>query len=115
MVLLVDDDPEFLQSVKHALSDTDVMMAGTVREALDLIDVIRFEAALVDLNLSDESGFELIDQIHTQTPALPIIAISGVVGDAALESAKSFGALRILRKPATPDWQAVVEQVRIEA
>ena len=110
--LLVDDDPVFLQSARHALNENNLLVAMTGREALRMVGAIRFDAALVGLDLKRESGFDLIDEIHTKRPDMPIIAISGVFSGASLESAKAFGAARVLRKPATAEWQKLIGSLR---
>ena len=117
MVLLVDDDPDFIESAKTSLCDQPfVLEATTPDQALALVKAIGFSVALVDLYLGPtDDGFALIQRIHKQHPKLPIVAISGVCSRAALESAKSFGATEVLHKPITPQWASVILRLRNES
>lgn len=113
MILLVDDDAAFLRTAQRVLAqDANILFASNGADALGLLKAIHFSVALVDLDLPDCSGFELIEKIHTASPELPIIAISGVCSQAALESAREFGAAETLRKPATREWAAAVNRLR---
>ncbi len=71
--------------------------------------------ALVDLNLEGTNGFDLIAAMHTRHPELPIIAISGVYGGAALNSAKMIGAVEALQKPIHREWYTVLARVQASA
>ena len=102
MILIVDDDPNFLEHARSALGSQDrVYFASNAQHAMMLLSYIGADLgiALVDLDLPGMSGFDLIGQIRRFDPKLPVIAVSGVVNRAALESAKEFGAVEILRKP----------------
>jgi two-component system, NarL family, response regulator FusR len=113
MTLMVDDDPIFLEDAKAILNlEEGVFFARNGRDALWFLQVIDFSVAMVDLDLHDESGFDVIRNIRAACPMLPIIAISGVDPRAVLESAKISGAEEVLQKPATPEWKPVVERLR---
>ncbi|HSP66076.1 MAG TPA: response regulator [Bryobacteraceae bacterium] len=109
MLLIVDDDPKFLQDAERAL-DAEVLFARDADQALDLVGNLgaEFSAVLVDLNLPGKDGFSLIIEMRRRFPNLPVIAISGVVQEHALESAKAVGAADALRKPITSEWNTVI-------
>ena len=117
MILVVDDDPDFLDQVKRAFvpeSAGGVLFAGNAKQALILMDKLgsAVTLAMIDLNLPGVDGFALITKMREGFPDLPIIAISGVVRDTALESARLVGATEVLPKPITTEWAAAVERVR---
>jgi ActR/RegA family two-component response regulator len=113
MILIVDDDHDFQDAARASLKhDKGVLFADTAAEGLALSKAIKFSVAMVDLNLPDLDGFNLISQMHEAVPALPIVAISGVCSQAALESATNFGAVATLAKPATSEWRPLIERVR---
>ena len=89
------------------------MLGGTDR-ALELVKDIgsEFEVVLVDLDLDDGNGFDLIPKIRKLDANLPVIAMSGVFSNATLESSKMFGAQEILHKPISDEWSLVVTRVR---
>ena len=116
MLLIVDDDPEFLEQAKRILdAGRGVFFASGARQAKDLLDHLGsgVSVALVDLDLPGEDGFTLIRELHRRSPYLPIIAISGVLQPSVLESARSFGAVETLRKPVTESWNAVIDSLRV--
>ena len=113
MILVVDDDPDFLLLTERFLRMEEVMFASDAKHALSLLSSLgdeEFSVALVDLNLTGESGFELISKLKAAFPRLPVIAISGYYLGAGLESARSIGAVATLAKPITREWNAVVNR-----
>lgn len=79
-VLLVDDDPHMRKVIsQELLSDlrTDLVAEGSsARDGRRLISRHEFDVLLVDLNLGDGSGFELIEQMKTSRPMAEAIVIS---------------------------------------
>lgn len=113
MILIVDDDPDFLERARELLNGTRrVFWASNSRQAVELAKDLGFSVVLVDLDLGHEDGLALIRQIHQRFPGLPIIAIAESPHRTIVELAKEFGAVEILRKPITPEWKPVVERVR---
>lgn len=81
-VLLVDSDasPDHTIS-KEILNDPRcelVAQSTTVKEARQLIDRHRIEVMLVDLSLSDGTGFELIEHLKKARPLAEAIVITSV-------------------------------------
>lgn len=79
--VIVDDSPNFLDAARSLLEHqgvTVVAEASTGAEARRLVDELRPDVTLVDINLGDESGFELADQLHwdVRTRLIPVILIS---------------------------------------
>ena len=79
-VLLIDDDPHIGKVIsQELLSDrrTDVVgQASSVREGRRLISQLEFDVMLVDLNLGDGTGFDLIDHMKTVRPMGEAVVIS---------------------------------------
>ncbi len=115
MILLVDDDPNFLEYAHAAFGRQErVYFASNADHAMMLLGYIGADVgiALIDLDLPGMSGFDLISRIRNFDSKLPVVAVSGVVNEAALESAKEFGAIETLRKPITRDWKPVIDRIR---
>lgn len=102
-VLVVDDDPKFLQAVENLLSAAgyDVRRAANGAEAIDCLEKERGKIALaiVDLALPDLNGFELIGAISRRANTVKVIATTAIYKDAHLEMAATVGAHAALRKP----------------
>jgi DNA-binding NarL/FixJ family response regulator len=84
-LLIVDDSPAFLEAARTSLGNgemTVVGVASTSDEALERIDELRPEVALVDIDLGDESGFEVARRlVGMGDPPLRVILISSHAGD----------------------------------
>jgi CheY-like chemotaxis protein len=71
--LIVDDSTRFLEAARRLLERNGIEVAGvasTVAQALDLIDQLRPDVTLVDIDLGGESGFELVRRLQ-QRPGPP--------------------------------------------
>jgi CheY-like chemotaxis protein len=115
MLLIVDNDPQFLQEAEQRLeSPRGVFFARNAVHAKELMGSVGgvFSAVLVDLDLPGQDGFSLIREMHLSFPDLPLIAISGVFQPDVLESAKLVGAADTLPKPISPEWNAAIERLR---
>ena len=109
MILIVDDDPAFLESARKLFGpEWQVFFAMNAQQALRLAEDIEFSVVLIDLVLGRDNGFELIDEFHNRFPGLPVVAMSGLVKQHVLETAKAYGAVKVLSKPATPGWKELI-------
>ena len=77
-VLLVDDHPlilSALQAVIQRLGDDVVVIgAGSAREARNTLkDDPDFDLVLLDLQLGDANGFEVLAELRETYPALPVV------------------------------------------
>lgn len=112
MILVVDDDPIFLEKAREVLNrDRQVFLASNAAQAYELARTLGFSVALVDLDLPGD-GLELIRKIHGTIPDLPIIAISSAFRVSELEGAGDVGVVEVLRKPVTSEWKPIVERIR---
>ena len=80
-VLVVEDDARQRESVKELLSNGGVEIVGvaTAREALAELSAATFDCMVMDLNLPDLSGYELLEQMATQEHISfpPVIVYTG--------------------------------------
>lgn len=79
-ILMVDDSPQFVSAARaylqlhSALEVTDIATDG--REALEKVQQGNLDVILLDLNLPDQSGLELIPALHRLAPNVKIIVLS---------------------------------------
>jgi CheY-like chemotaxis protein len=78
-LLVVDDNPELLDSMKDILEDAgySLITAVSVQSAIELIPAEPFDLALIDLQLPDGSGIQIAEAIKSKKPAIRIILITG--------------------------------------
>jgi two-component system cell cycle sensor histidine kinase/response regulator CckA len=99
-VLVIDDEPVIHELVREVMHTTDIVSAATVAEARACVergDV--FDVALVDKNLPDGSGIELVRWLRIARPEAEVVMITAYPSmDSALE-AMSLGAMDYLIKP----------------
>jgi DNA-binding NarL/FixJ family response regulator len=81
-VVIVDDNPEFLDSATRLLEHQGVRVVGvasTNADALRCVQELRPDVTLVDVSLGAESGFDLAEALHRIDDgglAAPVILIS---------------------------------------
>jgi DNA-binding NarL/FixJ family response regulator len=101
-VLCVDDHPVVRDGLAAIINlQPDMILAGaaaTGGEALEQFIKLHPDVALVDLRLSDMSGFELIKKIKDKSPNARIIVLSSQEGDADIQRALEAGALGYVAK-----------------
>jgi len=102
-VLLVEDEPLLCKQVAAALEqhDADVTAVGTLDEARRMIESLPFDFALLDVNLPDGLGTDLLSEgvFSPSTAVVVCTAEGGVQG--AVEAIKN-GAQDYLLKPIDP-------------
>jgi DNA-binding NarL/FixJ family response regulator len=80
-IVIVDDNPEFLDSARRLLEHQGACVVGvasTNADALRSVQELRPDVALVDVNIGEESGFDLAEALHEIDVAAtaPVILIS---------------------------------------
>lgn len=107
-VLLVDDHPLILaalQTVIQQLADgVNVVGAGSAREAREkLAGDPDFDMVLLDLQLGDANGFDVLAELRETYPAVPVVVVSA--SDRASDVIRSIdmGAMGFVPKRASND------------
>jgi len=100
-ILLIEDDPAIVTSLEEILTADgyDVALAKRGDEGLALAQGTPFDVVVTDLKLPGLSGLELIRQLHSTKPRLPLILMTAHgTTETAIEATK-FGAYDYLLKP----------------
>jgi DNA-binding response OmpR family regulator len=101
-IIIVDDDKIFLETMASVLrlSDFDVYEEQTAESGFEAIITVNPDLVLLDINLPDKSGFEVLTAIKKSDKfsELPVFLITG---DTAMDVDKAFekGADDCLFKP----------------
>jgi len=102
-LLLVDDDPTFLDVLGKAMSKRgyDVISSSNIPDALSQARKMMPAMAVIDLKLKGESGLDLIPLLIHIIPDLNIIVLTGYSSIATAVTAIKRGASDYLCKPVT--------------
>jgi len=105
-VLLIDDQPLFREGIAfllaNAVQHAEIIQAGNAAQALRRIgERDDLDLALVDLNLPDASGFELIATLRSRCSQLAIVALSSSDDPPTIIAALEAGAMGFIAKRAS--------------
>ncbi len=100
-VLVVDDDPQIVSALGECLSGFDygMQVAATGAEALLKVADPDLSLVILDVNLPDYSGLEILNKIKETNASLPVIIITGFVSTEAAIEAMKLGAYEFVTKP----------------
>jgi two-component system, NarL family, invasion response regulator UvrY len=106
-VLLVDDHPVVIQGVSQILSQlneiNDIGEACNGAEALAQLAAETWDVVILDINLPDISGFDLLKQIKRSQPRLPVIMLTLHAEEQFATRSLKAGASGYLTKESAPD------------
>jgi two-component system cell cycle response regulator CtrA len=90
-VLLVEDDPSTAKSIELMLSHADLNVYTTDlgEEGIDLAKLYDYDLILLDINLPDMNGNEVLRQLRLSRIEKPILILSGE--DGTESKLKGFG------------------------
>ena len=79
-VLICDDHDIVREGVKQIVSETaDIVVGGEARTGAEAVEAVRagnWDVVVLDLNLPDRSGVEVLGQIRAINPKLPVLILS---------------------------------------
>lgn len=101
-VMIVEDHPIALEGLSLAINEQDHLelmeAAGTAREALDVMSEQVPDVAVIDLELPDKGGLDLIEDIKNQHPDVAMLVVSAHSEALYAERALNAGALGYIHK-----------------
>ena len=106
-VMLVDDHALIRQGLRRAFEQTDdlevVAEAGSAPEALALDRAHSPDVAVVDVNLGESSGIDLVRTLRAQRPAMGLVVLTMYDADEHVFAALEAGASAFVLKSAPSD------------
>ncbi|MBL4812517.1 MAG: response regulator transcription factor [Rhodobacteraceae bacterium] len=100
-ILLVEDDPTTSKSIEMMLTHANLNVYATDlgEEGIDLAKLYDYDLILLDLNLPDMNGHEVLRQLRIARVDTPILILSGDDGTDSKIKGFGFGADDYLTKP----------------
>lgn len=102
-VLLIDDHPLILSALQTVIQglggDTTVVGVGSAREARETLAASDdFDLVLLDLQLGDANGFDVLAEFRAKYPSLPVVVVSASDRSSDVIRAVDLGAMGFVPK-----------------
>lgn len=111
-ILIIEDNHELLKVMKLFLEKQGCIVetGETAEEGLTKVKILDFGAILLDINLPDQNGIDVLKQIKEISPYVPVMMITGFKDiDIATECMRN-GAVDYITKPI--DFEKLYEAVQ---
>jgi DNA-binding NtrC family response regulator len=104
-ILIVDDELVVRDSLGKwfASEGYTARPTGSAREALETIQQMEFDIALIDIKMPGMDGMELQSRLHEADPELTVIIMTGYASVETAVQALKHGAYDYITKPVDPD------------
>jgi len=104
-ILIVDDELVVRDSLGKwfASEGYTARPTGSAREALEIIQQMEFDIALIDIKMPGMDGMELQSRLHEAYPELTVIIMTGYASVETAVQALKHGAYDYITKPVDPD------------
>ena len=94
-LLIVDDDPSVREALKSVLDEAgyETVMAADGRQGAQELERQVFDLLILDLDLPEISGWDILDIVTARRPTLPVIVLTGYFDQCvpgALQGADAF-------------------------
>ena len=116
-ILVVDDEPIIRENLERILKEERYAVSSveTGREALKFLESTNVDVVLLDLNLPDINGLDVLEKAKELDPDLMVIVITGYASvDSAVKSLK-IGAYDYIKKPFKADVIKLIIRLAFEA
>lgn len=104
-ILIIDDDMDMCQLLANFLvrKGFETKSAASGKKGLETVKAGNFDLVLCDFRLGDMDGKEILQQIKTSHPALPVIMVTGYSDIKMAVEVMRLGAFDYITKPLVPD------------
>jgi len=104
-VLVVDDENDFRETLVKRLRkrNLDVQGVESGQKALDLLDKVRVDVAILDVKMPGKDGLETLQEIKRKQPLIEVIMLTGHGSNELGIQGMKLGAFEYVMKPADID------------
>lgn len=111
-VMVIEDNPDDALLLSVLLEELpgdpcQLLRAGDLAQAVQLMGQVRPEVILLDLNLPDTTGLETLTRLHAHCPDIPIIVLTGDDDERLAMAAVRNGAQDYLVKGRVDSWTLI--------
>lgn len=101
VIMVVDDDPDVCALLKHSLVNHkwEVSVFENPQAALEYGKNNRIDLVITDINMPQMTGQELIREIKSAKPEIPVIVMSSAINPYIMEETALHGVVDYFRKP----------------
>jgi DNA-binding NtrC family response regulator len=112
-ILIVDDDPNIRSIISSTLKGYDeygVLTAENGKVATKILDIIKIDLVITDLEMPEMNGFELLSYINNNYPKMPVIVLAWSITNVVETKIKGLlSSSRYLEKPL--DLKVITEMI----
>ncbi len=101
-ILCIEDAEDSVVMLQSTFRSSELTVASTIREASELLRSRSFDLIILDIDLPDGSGLELLSDLSSETEVPPVILLTGKTDFTAKATAFSLGAEDFVVKPFDP-------------
>lgn len=111
-ILLVDDEQDFLETLSQRITmrGIDVSATTSAKEAIAKVAAESYDAIILDLQMPEMDGLEVLRTIKKLKPDMQIIVLTGHATVKKAIEAMKLGALDLIEKPA--DLETIMEKIK---
>ena len=95
MVMVLDDHPiarEGLEAIiKMYRPEKEIVQAGSVKEAITIMDTKKIDMVFVDINLGKESGFDFLEWLQPEQSEAKVFMITSSSSESDFLHARALG------------------------
>lgn len=105
-ILIADDHAIVRQGLKQTVADQhDMNVTGEARDAAETLGLVReaaFDVVVLDITMPDKSGLELLKELKSELPKLPVLILSMHAEEQFAVRALKAGAAGYITKQSAP-------------
>ena len=111
-ILLVDDEKDFLETLSQriAIRGIEVSSTTSAKRAIEKVAEESYDAIILDLQMPEMDGLEVLKTIKKNNPELQIIVLTGHATVKKAIEAMKLGALDLIEKPV--DLDTLMEKIK---
>lgn len=110
-ILLVDDEPDFVELIRHRLriNGYEVTAAPNGKEALEMLKKEKFDAVLLDIIMPQMDGLTTLKMIRRRDKDLPVFMLTAYSDEERFKAANKLNASGFITK--TADLQKEISNI----